>query len=427
MDSLQGDQLRSLGEHAPDIRILEQLDSRIDSELRSLRKLKTRPWNQEHKEIISLSEIAERVASITEDIGWHPGEGDCHTKYDMLDYRLARFQSEAEASVLVNHYTEVIVFFGTNRSKAAGDVYYGTDRDSMHYGRCLVSVPIDRQIGKIPRPSIWNLYRENRKKHFIIDDVSERNRDDFTNDLRTYVNACGSRQALVFVHGFNVSFVDAVFRTAQIAADLNVPGTSILFSWPSKGVMSPVGYTHDETQARWTLPDLRAFLEMVAQQSGATTIHLLAHSMGNRALTDALYQIGLSAARKSPAIFNELILTAPDIDADTFTRDIAPVIVPTAKRVTLYASSNDTALKFSKYIHGYNRAGESGDNLVVFKGIDTIDVSSVDTDLIGHFYYGDNRSVLSDMFNLMQGQPAASRFGLRERTKRRHPYWVFHP
>ena len=48
-------------------------------------------------------------------------------------------------------------------------------------------------------------------------------------------------------------------------------------------------------------------------------------------------------------------------------------------------------------IDGYRRAGDSGDDITLFKGIDTIDVSSVDTNLIGHFYYGDNRSVLSEL------------------------------
>ena len=117
----------------------------------------------------------------------------------------------------------------------------------------------------------------------------------------------------------------------------------------------------------------------------------------------------------------------PDIDADTFVRDIAPAILPASARVTLYASSNDKALAFSKTVHGYPRAGESGDGLVLINGIDTIDVSAVDTNFVGHFYYGDNRSVLSDLFNLIQGQEAGKRFGLRPRTKNERPYFVFQP
>jgi hypothetical protein len=47
-------------------------------------------------------------------------------------------------------------------------------------------------------------------------------------------------------------------------------------------------------------------------------------------------------------------------------------------------------------------------------GIDTIDVSAVDTDLIGHVYYGDNRSVLTDISELFRSaRPPEERFGLR--------------
>src|SRR5207302_2856729 len=127
-------------------------------------------------------------------------------------------------------------------------------------------------------------------------------------------------------HGFNVTFVDAVYRTAQISADLHFSGAPILFSWPSQGALSPLGYTRDETEARWALSDLRAFLELLVAQSGADTIHFIAHSMGNRLLTEAL--VPMAATLKRMPAFNELVLTAPDIDADTFVKDIAPAILP---------------------------------------------------------------------------------------------------
>ena len=325
-------------------------------------------------------------------------------------------------------FTDVTVFYGTNRARADVGVWYGVERGEMRFGRCLVTVPTDRRIGTIPRPSIWTFYRENPERHYILANVEESaGKDAFSRGLREYIGNCAVRQALVFVHGFNVTFADAVYRTAQIAADLNFRGAPILFTWPSKGSLNPLGYTHDETQARWALPDLRAFLELIAEQSGAEAIHLLAHSMGNRALTDALCQIAASTARRSRAPFHELMLTAPDIDADTFVREILPAILPTSARITLYASSNDRALAFSKTVHGYPRAGESGDGLVLLDGVDTIDVSSVDTNFVGHFYYGDNRSVLADLFNLMQGQAAERRFGLRARQKNARQYWVFQP
>ena len=123
--------------------------------------------------------------------------------------------------------------------------------------------------------------------------------------------------------------------------------------------------------------------------------------------------------------FTHVILTAPDIDAGVFTQ-LADTIRKTAGRVTLYASSSDKALKVSKQINGYPRAGDAGAGILVITGIDTIDVSAVDTDLIGHSYYGDNRSVLSDMFNLLRGQ-SPPRFGLKEAAMGTLKYWRFAP
>ena len=73
-----------------------------------------------------------------------------------------------------------------------------------------------------------------------------------------------------------------------------------------------------------------------------------------------------------------------------------------ARRITLYASSNDEAIKLSKKVHAYPRAGESGPDIVVVPGLDTIDVSNVDTSLLGHSYFAEKRTVISDLFYLIR-------------------------
>jgi esterase/lipase superfamily enzyme len=127
-------------------------------------------------------------------------------------------------------------------------------------------------------------------------------------------------------------------------------------------------------------------------------------------------------------LFREVILTAPDIDAEIFKRDIAPAIVKTADRVTLYASSNDEALAVSKTVNGGPRAGDSGSGIVVVPGLETIDVSAVDTSLLGHSYYGENGTVLSDIFFLLRrGLPASRRPNLVQEMHLGLPYWVMRP
>jgi esterase/lipase superfamily enzyme len=98
--------------------------------------------------------------------------------------------------------------------------------------------------------------------------------------------------------------------------------------------------------------------------------------------------------------------------------------------VTLYASSRDWALWASRNYHGgYRRAGDSDGEVVIVPGVDTIDASAVETSLgVGHFYYAENRSVLSDMFYVLrEGKPPDQRFGLMPMTRGGDKYWIFRP
>jgi esterase/lipase superfamily enzyme len=301
---------------------------------------------------------------------------------------------------------------------------YGNERGEPQLGTCEVSVPKYHQAGEVERPSILRLdFKEDPKKHVVLLDVQEREPEEFFASLKANVGRSKSKEALVFVHGFNVTFEAAARRTAQLAYDLKFDGPPIFFSWPSQGGV--LQYAVDETNVVWATPHLKDFLASVASRSGAKSVHLIAHSMGNRALTSALVSLAHRMKRAAP-MFREVVLTAPDIDADVFKRDIAPFITRTAERVTLYASSNDEALALSKKLHGYARAGDSGAELVVVNGLDTIDVSNVDTSLLGHSYYGSNDTVLTDMFYVLtEPRPASQRRWLAPVSLGRLTYWVF--
>jgi len=301
---------------------------------------------------------------------------------------------------------------------------YGNDRGTFVMGTCEVSIPKNHQVAELEAPSVFKLdFVENPTKHVMLLDIEEQDSEAFFSQLRERVDRSVSKDAFVFVHGFNVTFDDAARRTAQLAYDLKFQGAPIFYSWPSQGGLFQ--YAVDETNVVWTVPHLREFLKGIADQSGAQSVHLIAHSMGNRALTSALRELSLEM-RGMPPLFNEVVLTAPDIDAEIFRRDIAPAIVSTAKRVTLYASSNDEALVLSKQVHGYPRAGDTGAGLVVIAGIETVDVSAVDTSLIGHNYYGDNATVISDMIDLVrESKSARERSWLEIARLDDLFYWVF--
>lgn len=325
----------------------------------------------------------------------------------------------------------VEVLYATTRARSGSKdpaKFYGEARSTAAFpelGLCKVSVPTDRRMGSLPAPSIWKLeFREDPKKHVMLMGIEPLNPPAFFTTIRAHINQSKERAAFVFIHGFKTSFKDAVRRTGQLAYDLHFPGAPVCFSWPAKSGL--LDYPADEATIEWATPFLKSFLVDLSERSGVERLHLLAHSMGNRALTRALDAIASGGAKNTQ--FQEVILAAPDIDAGVF-RQLAASIKTTARRVTLYASSNDEALNTSKSMHEYPRAGETGDGIVVVPDVDTIDVSAVKTDLIGHSYYGSNRSVLSDIFNLVRnGLPPERRPGLVEKMLNgTYRYWCFVP
>jgi esterase/lipase superfamily enzyme len=301
---------------------------------------------------------------------------------------------------------------------------YGNDRSEVQVGTCQVSIPKYHETGAVERPSILRLdFYEDPRKHVVLLNVEQESPDEFYAAMKSKVQSSQQHEAFVFVHGYNVTFEDAARRTAQLAYDLKFDGAAAFFSWPSQGGL--LQYAVDETNVAWTVPHLKDFMVSVARQSGAKSVHLIAHSMGNRALTSALLAVAAEMKGENP-IFREVVLTAPDIDADVFKRDIAPAITHTANRVTLYASSNDEALALSKRLHGYPRAGDSGTELIVVDGVETIDVSNVDTSLLGHSYYGSNDTVLADLFYVLtEPKPAHERSWLEPVPIGQLVYWVF--
>lgn len=149
--------------------------------------------------------------------------------------------------------------------------------------------------------------------------------------------------------------------------------------------------------------------------------------MGNRPLVAAMNRIAAESATAVRSRFRQVVLTAPDIDASTF-RGLAASLRGVGQRVTLYASSNDLALKASSTFQGYQRAGDTRPTVLVVDGIDTIDVSALDTSFMGHSYFGDQRSVISDLYYLFRdGLEPTRRTGLNPAGQPPNRCWVFKP
>lgn len=323
-------------------------------------------------------------------------------------------------------FTNVRVFYATDRAatgRSQPDAFFGTQPGPLTFGFCNISIPQGHQRGELESPRIWRFeVQEDPRKHVVLMSVSPASPRKFITELQREVwdsiewrespqgPVIVGGEAFIFVHGFNNTFEEAARRTAQIAHDIKFRGAPILYSWPSQGSGSLGGYQADGRMADYSQQHLISFIGSVARETGARRIHLIAHSMGNRLVSEAIRRLSYHFENGEVPQFNEIILTAPDIDANYFKTAIAPKLATAAERVTIYASSKDLALKASSLVNlgGKRRLGDAGDELTLFPNlpnINMVDASDVDTSLfqLRHSYHADSPTILDDMQRVLAG------------------------
>ena len=188
------------------------------------------------------------------------------------------------------------------------------------------------------------------------------------------------RRVLLFVHGYNTRFEEAVYRFAQIAHDSRAPALPVLFTWPSRGTL--LGYAYDRESANYSRDALEAVLRTLATDPAVGEITVLAHSMGNWVALEAMRQMAIRDGRVAPKI-KQIILAAPDVDFDVFRSQIA-ALGQAHPPITMFVSRNDETLALSRAIWGdVVRAGAVQPGLEPYRsklaevGITPIDLSSV--------------------------------------------------
>ncbi len=176
------------------------------------------------------------------------------------------------------------------------------------------------------------------------------------------------RHVLLFVHGYNTRFEEAVYRFAQIAHDAGAPVVPVLFTWPSRGQL--FDYVYDRDSATYSRDALEAVLQAMAKDPNVSAISILAHSMGNFVTVEALRQMAIRNRGLSPKI-KDIMLASPDIDFDVFRRQIAEIEASDkSPPVTLFVSEDDKALAASSLVAGNEpRLGEIDPHAEPYKSI----------------------------------------------------------
>ncbi len=232
--------------------------------------------------------------------------------------------------------------------------------------------------------------------------------------LKTGFDAKRGRRALLYIHGYYTSFLRATDDALVLQRALHFPGPVIAYSWPSK-VTSRLTYVNDEDNAGWSAVHFRALLATLLTAFPGIRLSFAAHSLGARFAAD-----GLDFMRHGtcPKCVGRALFFAPDIDAETLRTGLTgagrcsgrPPAAPGASAaVTVYVSNKDLALRQSQRLHGHQRAGQAGSEMLLCGGVDTIDVGYYkSSDKLGHGYHVDRR-VTDDARAALAGASPASR------------------
>ena len=333
-----------------------------------------------------------------------------------LDLRFHEDLSKVWSSYFYEDYTDtraIDIFVVTNRNvknnnPGCGNENFGVSSDpTLHMSVCRINVPKNHSTGEI------NFAKDNRQSsHEFFKNVSYKN---LTEDKLIERLKLSQRMPLVFVHGFNVRYQEAILRAAQLAYDLKYQGPIVLFSWPAgagDGFLDEklvnVTYKNNSKSAQESIQVFKNFLNTLSKSD--IKVNLVVHSMGHQVVLPALNE--WSKENQDAKIINELILNAPDFEIAKFS-DLMENLRSISRRITLYCSYNDNAIAVSEVYNNNKRLGACA----LIDNIDSINVSQLDAPTmgmgLGHGYYS-SRPILSDVFQVLLGLEAEKRLFIRK-------------
>ena len=281
------------------------------------------------------------------------------------------------------------VFIGTTRIQEQSGVFGSARSETVRFARYEVSVPPERKPGKVKWPPRGQ--PADPQKHFLTttEEVYQSTAA-FQADLRQQLTKTNS-EAVIFVHGYNSNFAEGVYRIAQFAHDLELPGTAVLYSWPSAA--EPLGYAYDRDSALFARDGLESLIHEVAR-AGAKRILLVAHSMGSGVTMEALRSAAIRGDARTLKLLGGVILISPDIDVDVF-REEARSIGTLPQPFVIFGSDRDKFLRLSAALTGQEaRLGSLADvSRVADLKVTFLDVSEF-VKGTGHFVVGDSAALI---------------------------------
>lgn len=318
--------------------------------------------------------------------------------------------------------TEVDMLVATTRAptQQAGILFTGERADDLSLTEITVSIPPEknRSVGQVQWPK--RLPADPQRDFTTVNVRELPNKTGPTEWLGKHMPK--NKRMLIFVHGFNNRYEDAVYRYAQIVHDSKADVAPVIFTWPSRA--SVFGYNYDKESTNYSRDALEDLLRRAAQNPQVGEITIMAHSMGTWLAVEALRQMAIRDGRVAPKI-TSVILASPDLDVDVFGKQWAAMGAHPPK-FTIFVSRDDRALNLSRRISGnVDRLGQIDPTVEPYRtrlekaGITVLDLTALKSgDSLNHGKFAESPDVVKLLGNrLIAGQTITdSDIGLGERV-----------
>ncbi len=164
------------------------------------------------------------------------------------------------------------------------------------------------------------------------------------------------KDVIVYVHGANTTVERAAGQAAQLHHFTGRNSVVVLFAWPT--AENFLRYPRDMVTAFGAAPQLARLIELISEHSAADKVDVFTYSAGGTVGSNALAMVGRDAKQpEAPhARLGEVYHAAPDADFRGFVADMRDY-ADVARRITVSANLNDSALRLSQAINRASRAG----------------------------------------------------------------------
>jgi esterase/lipase superfamily enzyme len=228
---------------------------------------------------------------------------------------------------------------------------------------------------------------------------------DFGSGLTHDAPQNATREVLLFIHGYNTPFEDGIYRTAQLAVEVDFRGLPIYFAWP--GGEHWWEYIAAVDQVATAANELATLLRLLVRNGNVTTLHVIAHSLGNRVLAQAIDRLGADSTLGQAKIA-DLVMVAPDVNKGQFAQ-VTTAMVRQFHQRTVYVSDTDLALRLSSLFSKETRVGQRTP-IGVGSEFEAVDATGARDTIMGHSYFVDTDTIAKDISALVvRGRSAAQR------------------